>query len=527
MFSQTDESGEAVDRLLEKIANSTKEGGEVIDAEELSRLIVEENTHILENQPEKIQKMELFAQQMSQWVIEYVDNEIASNQELQNNPEASQLLREKAMELVVESARAITYQDIKASAVTLGDHGWMHLTQDLRDSIAIAEGNRGADLSAKEKFMLGLAAAHHDIGYSAPEVSDPQVSGNGDYGTFDKGHPLYSYIYLIRDRKRLRAVLGREDADSLEQIVANHENPEQADRARGREDLSEAFAIADASAAFGIEKLPPVVVQIPEVLSYLNALATFDRNAGRLARAFGTQAEDGSYTLSDETRQMLWDDYYQEVVTPLKESAEQTVRDRLGDESVRDEEKHQMRAMLNSIKHFGPISLKFILGRMSAESTTPSVITTENGEKIVSFDIHAGFAREMEEKNIIDNTVKSASKLTIKLFLEQATITNLPDELQDTLIDCVASNSSSSVIDEATVQQLSTHGISVTDVQGSKGPGVSFRSGKVQVNSYGEAGISEENRSFYYDKIKDNLDVANQRFSNWITFNKTPAQSAG
>lgn len=176
--------------------------------------------------------------------------------------------------MTVEAVRAITYQDTKATVVTLGDHGWMHLTQDLRDAVVIAENKQDTPLSAKEKFILAMTAAYHDIGYAVPEVSDPQRASKGEYSSFDKGHLINSYVYIAGMRKRLQGVLGPEDTQALEQMIANHENPGLAKMAGKRTNLVESFAIADAGAAFGPDKLPAIISQIPEVLSYLNILTS-------------------------------------------------------------------------------------------------------------------------------------------------------------------------------------------------------------------------------------------------------------
>jgi hypothetical protein len=243
------------------------------DIQSFAQEVITEQRDILAGQELKIQRMELFVQQMSAWV-EIYGQEIIAEKGLEPSSAEAQAPIQKLRKMVVDATRAITYQDGQASQVTIGDHGWMHLTQDLRDAVRLAEGMQpdGQSLSTKKKLMLGLVAAYHDIGYSSDSIAGEQQKGPQNYSV-DKGHPLQGYVYLQEKTEEFAEIFGQDGSRAILMSVLNHENPERADMA-GAEyaDVSKAFALADANAAFGPDKLPPVVAQFPETVGYL---ATF------------------------------------------------------------------------------------------------------------------------------------------------------------------------------------------------------------------------------------------------------------
>lgn len=490
---------------------------------EYAQLLVQEQMKILEGQNEKIDRMVQFVTQMNEWsnalIAEFT---VAEKQRTDIAVEevAANILRyqNEIQNLVVEATRTITYQDIKASAVTLGDHGWMHLTQDLRDSLSIATLKRGQDLNSREKFMLGLASAFHDIGYAVPEVSDPQRNNKGKYGSFDKGHPINSYVYLVAQRGKYESILGQEAADALFQIVANHENPEKAERAGKFSDLAEAFALADASAAFGQDKLPPIVTQIPEVLPYLNAV-----RLGSSIEKFEAIYDQINEDIPIEEALEL---FQSEVVQKLKDIAIAKIDDKIGHKPTTTEDSaedtnidallYQSEALKNAIDHFSALSLSFLLGRMSAESG-PLQVTSD---KKVEFTINAGFARQLKARGVIANTIEESATLTVKLFLEQASLDISDKSLVKVLIDCVAKNELPTLeISEKLQEQGITIDVTTDDDGSTVDRSVRLESEKIVVISRTDAGISEQNMDFY-NGISHHLDVANQETGNFIQKHK-------
>ncbi len=575
--------------LLAQSQENVQENGPENEAEQgYPNNLAQEQLNILEGQPEKIDRMEGFVDDMTNWSAELVAD-FASKLEgvdTVSAEEKNKLInkyQESIQRVVIEATRLISYQDTKASAVSLGDHGWMHLTQDLRDAQTIATKKIGRELGAKEKFMLGLAAAYHDVGYAVPEVSDPQRLSKGNYGSLDKGHPVNSYVFAVAEKKNFEGVLGKAEADALFQMIANHENPEKAERAGEYAHLAEAFALADASAAFGKDKLPPIVVQIPEVLSYLNALtmadgknfdpifdqlekseieqAAIDRVQELKALLESNQSGDGAITTEtnqDQEVQAQLDkaqDHLEEMTKRAKKEAHQKytaavikpLRDRVlasidqkikhaaeeagdktgtatdangaeaGDKSAKMAELlHQAEAMKNAMEHFSPNSLKFLLGRMSAEAL-PIDVTPD---KKVEFTINAGFAHQLESKGVISNTVDTSAKLTVKLFLEQAAITlnsRNPNELamETALVEAVSKNTAP---DQAALANLQAKGISI-EVTGQPDRSVKLSSETVVIISKTDVGVSDENKAFY-DQLETQLDQANKQAAAFILQHK-------
>jgi len=152
--------------------------------------------------------------------------------------------------------------------------------------------------------------------------------------------------------------------------------------------------------------------------------------------------------------------------------------------------------MINAVDHFSQRSLKFLLGRMSAESTPPRVEklvdAQGNNFNLVVFDIASGFAHRTEEDKVIENTIMSAAKITIKLFSEQSA-TFLPDELEAAVIRAVQENSLDHLT-EAYRQQLQDKGVILSVVSDQdKGRGISIQAKSILVRSFPEQGISETN----------------------------------
>lgn len=566
-FTTPDNNGQPVDALKAQIDANTETQSLTRDG--LVAQLQQEHQPILAGQELKLGRMEQFTQQMMTWADEYVDTLQAANSSL--TQEKISLLRAETRKLVVDATRLVTYQDTKATAITLGDHGWMHLTQDMRDSITIAEGKRGSALSAKEKLILGLAAAYHDVGYATPEVIDHQISSQGKYGKFDKGHPINSFVFLVSEAKRFRAILGGEDADALFQIVANHENPQMSAQALKRADLAAAFAMADAGAAFGPDKLPASIVQIPEFLTYLSTVATFSASfdsqilpmipSADLKRAQDTQlaieqqikdtpVENEIFIQELNTRLAVAKEvatkaktthelqtrasFMAEVINPQKEAVIKAILAKIKDQGGADlnsgtlpELNTQAGAMINAIDHYGPVSLKFLLGRMSAESAPPRVeksVVDGNSTTKVVFDISAGHSRQMEDKHVIRNSIVASAKLTIKLFAEQANIP-IDDQTEKLLIKILSANSTEG-LDPSQLDTLANQGIKVSAVADNdpKNAFIALESDSVAVHSYGNRPTSPANADFYAG-IEHHLEAANLAMVNWI--NAENAKNSG
>ena len=396
-------------------------------------------------------------------------------------------------DLVVDATRTITYQDTLGSAVTLGDHGWMHLTQDARDATVIAEGKRGAPLSAKEKFMVGLAAAYHDVGYTVDGVNDQQRASGGVYKGEDIGHPVTSHVYMLSQSEKFRNVLGEKATRGLQQMVATHENPDLAEQAGEYALIAESFALADASAAFGMDKLPPVLVQIPETLAYMKAMSMAQTK--EFAVIYERISEPRP---SFEEAQNMFNE---QVVQKLKNAAYAAIDARIshkaptsGDgQEQADTALYQADALKNAVDHFGPRSEAFLLNRTSVE---PARLYVDD-QKRVCFDLNAGFARNLDSKGVAPGATYEASKLTVKLFCEQAALN--PSESVKEVLTAVLFYGKAPEAPQ--LQALTELGISVDAVMKAEPEKedsyVELATTAIVIRSYTHRAVSAPNADFY------------------------------
>lgn len=177
---------------------------------------------------------------------------------------------------------------------------------------------------------------------------------------------------------------------------------------------------------------------------------------------------------------------------------------------------HQGEAMKNAIEHFSPNSLKFLLGRMSAEAL-PIDVTPD---KKVEFTINSGFAHQLEAKGVISNTVETSAKLTVKLFLEQAAISLDPRKpkeqaMEMALVEAVAKNT---LPGQTALDDLQSKGISV-EVTGQPDRSVKLSSETVVIVSKTDVGVSDENKAFY-DQLETQLDKANTQAAAFVLRHK-------
>lgn len=296
---------------------------------------------------------------------------------------------------IQKSADLITFQDLCASRLTIGDHGWMHLFQDYRDAVSIANGIKGESFTNKDIFKLGMVAAYHDTGYANPLVHDRQQEGPQNYN-LDKGHPATSAAYFLTQKERLinSGIFSEEEFTATYQMVLNHENPEAAALAGStHEDLSWAFAIADAGAAFGIDKLPPSM-QRPDVVQYLSWL---DFKGQVTAKRSTTDDRDEVVYLEllDREINAELDKQKNELVQRIKE----------------DYTAEQAQAVIASLDHFGSRSMGFVLGRLSGEVQPPLV--NSDGNTVIK--VFGGVGGEFDNSGYFNGSKDACVKLTSKM----------------------------------------------------------------------------------------------------------------
>lgn len=337
----------------------------------------------LEGQGEKLKRAQTYIDQMCGWA-----DTLSQDRAAESNLTVEQALdlKKKYFGMVRETVCAIQFQDTRASRLALGDHGWMHLTQDLRDSRVIATNLKGESLTTKEEFFLGVLTAYHDIGYGDPAVHELQRDSVENYSQ-DMGHPLTSYLYVMQNHEKFADVLSPEDFEALSLSVLNHENAEQAHLSGAQyEHLSKAFSYADSASVFGLDKLPPVLAQVPEVVGYLSLQSMID--------IFRKQQGD---SLTSEQNQ-----YLDARLNQARSEIEARIRTQCPG---------QAEDLINALDHFGPKSLAIVLGRLSAEMAP---VKLEG--KVAEYRVRAAIGKEFD--GYISGAVQAAVKLTVKLFGE-------------------------------------------------------------------------------------------------------------
>lgn len=351
--------------------------------------LTQKTTEQLKGQESKVANAKKYIQQTTTFAI---DSVLAQREQLP--PELFNKKITDALALVTMAVEAITFQDLAANSVTLGDHGWHHLYQDMRDSLVLAEGLSDTELSANDKLMLSLTAAFHDIGYASNQVNKQQKADSKHYN-LDIGHPVLSYVFLKANADVFKKVLSEEEFDGFLQMVINHENPERAAQAGEKyEKMSKAFAHADAGASVGREKVPPIVSQAPEVMEYFYSL-----NQAQVHLDLGAITIDQYNSLVGSARE--------KVETILKSGA------------INKEHADQLRNVFTDT-HIGKNSLNFILGRLAGEMGPATVVTTTEGQKIIALEMNLGEAQTIE--NYLPGAVQAGAKLAVKVFGEQAGI---------------------------------------------------------------------------------------------------------
>ncbi|MBP9819547.1 hypothetical protein KBC79_02295 [Candidatus Woesebacteria bacterium] len=397
---------------------------------------------ILKGQPEKFQKAEQYANQL------LADAQAMASEQVQGLPDAVREQKKKeildvALRRIEEAVDAITYQDVCASRLTLGDHGWDHLYQDYRDSQVLAQGYKAgqdggpAALTAKERFMLGMAAAYHDIGYTTPETHLEQQKGAHNYGTFDAGHPMVSAAHLLQIKDRFvgvgdqAGIFTEDEFNGLYQIVANHENPERAAQAGQYEHLSKAFATADASAAFGSEKLPPIMSELPEATGYLAQLSfqedlrELSENLAELQTQADAKGTEISWPNLDKTvRELLTDvrgayEEMKQITLQNKDSLTKMIREKFSTQTAD--------ALINSLDHFTGVSLRFTLGRVAGEM---DAVRLDDQNRPV-LPVKSGVGAECDREGYFRGAQEAAASQTVKVFMEASSAQLSKDEIRD------------------------------------------------------------------------------------------------
>ncbi len=365
----------------------------------------------LKNQEFKQQKLEFFVTKMLRAVHD-LSNEI-------DDPKEKQELLSRWEQVIAKATDAILVQDQKATSVTLGDHGFMHLVADFRDAQRILEAQRGQPLSSEDILLLGLASAYHDIGYASPEVNGLQKEDPRFYSV-DKGHPVLSAAFVLSQKEEMLQVLSEEEFQALYHMVITHENPDRAHKAGRYSDLALAFSLADAAAAYGVDKLPPSM-QEEEVVAYVALL-------GFVGQLEHTLNEESVSLARDETKSFAELTSSQRYLRLLLDELEKR-RQNLVQHASEKYTTEYATAFVNSLDHYSSRSIGFVLGRIAGERS--SEIYGDNGYIVI--ETADGIGRGFDQSSHFTGAAEAARKYVIKMIDELGALKLSKEEKQAAL----------------------------------------------------------------------------------------------
>jgi hypothetical protein len=161
--------------------------------------------------------------------------------------------------LSTDAIDAIVAQEVEAAGRSLGDHGVHHIKGDADVANTIMDAVPGAD-PARQKAILQLTAAYHDIGYLTPPA----------HAFLDEGHHRWSGEYFDKHvAPAVSEAFGSATARKMSTIIRTHDSTEM-DWKQGT--MGSAFRLADNLALFHKEKLPPVARYVKGNIDVLSRL---------------------------------------------------------------------------------------------------------------------------------------------------------------------------------------------------------------------------------------------------------------
>lgn len=149
----------------------------------------------------------------------------------QNHPEEALTLRE-THQLLSHVTAAVYHQERAANETPIGDHGIDHL---IKHNVNWVQGtfgqlqNQGVPVTAKDRLLASLVMVYHDIGYTAPSVTE-SVDDVGIRGQ-DKGHGAIAARY-VRELSELQGtpfqkLLKPEDWNLFHRGVLYHDRTQE------------------------------------------------------------------------------------------------------------------------------------------------------------------------------------------------------------------------------------------------------------------------------------------------------------
>jgi len=128
-------------------------------------------------------------------------------------------------QIVMHVVITVLYQDRAATENLLGDHGIRHIFgHNVRMCEAIADQleNHNQTVTAKDRLLMILTMAYHDLGYAMDPVR--QSINKGGFGA-DAGHGLLAAKFMreLSENPLWQKLLSPEDLQQLHQMILTHD----------------------------------------------------------------------------------------------------------------------------------------------------------------------------------------------------------------------------------------------------------------------------------------------------------------
>ncbi len=297
-------------------------------------------------------------------------------------------------QIVMHVVITVLYQDRAATENLLGDHGIRHIFgHNVRMCEAIADQleNHNQTVTAKDRLLMILTMAYHDLGYAMDPVREP--INQGGFGA-DAGHGILAAKFMreLSANSLWQKLLSPEDLQQLHQMILTHDyTPEtrltigDESEATRRRNILEIIRIADNTHAFE-DKLPELLYAHPNTLKYLRLI-------------------DVAIQLEDQT-------LVDELKTRLKEEISQSS----------DFSEDDKLALTNAVKLIGKNTAKFTVPRICGNK--PEV--TLNGEGNLTITV-----QESEIHRMVVGMFSRGALEQFQKFVKDLTGTSLSEDAQE------------------------------------------------------------------------------------------------
>ena len=162
--------------------------------------------------------------------------------------------------MTMDAADALYVQENECMGRSLGDHGIHHIQGNIDAAVAMMNEVPGTH-TPEDLAKIYTSAVYHDMGY----LTSPSHS------FMDEGHPRWSQQYYDKNiRGMVEEALGDNDASDISHIIRTHDSTD----INYEDDLvGSCVRIADNTALFQREKLPPLFRNVPGNADVLTSMA--------------------------------------------------------------------------------------------------------------------------------------------------------------------------------------------------------------------------------------------------------------